>query len=111
MKKKRKQDELTKQEEDKKLAEAAELEKSGDTEAAQAVLEKEIITPKVETVKIKMSYGLSARRVWKYRIIDINKIPREYMIPDHSNIGATVRAEKNKTNIPGIEAYSETTAY
>ena len=51
--------------------------------------------------------GFSYRGIWKFRIIDEGKIPREYMIPDQIKIGQLVRALKQATNIPGIEAYED----
>ena len=46
---------------------------------------------------------------WKYRIINVNKIPLEYMTPDTVKIGATVRAQKETCKIEGIEVYCEET--
>ena len=107
----RKQEELRKQEEEKRLAEATKLEEDGKAEEAQAVLEQEIITPQVKAEVVEKSEGLRTRIVWKFRITDIDKIPRELMIPNEKLIGEKARTEKDKANIPGVEVYSETTAY
>jgi hypothetical protein len=52
--------------------------------------------------------GIKARVNWKFRIVDANKIPREYLMPDDVKIGQMVRATKVVGEvIPGVEAYSE----
>lgn len=53
--------------------------------------------------------GVSTKKVWKYRIVDANAIPRDYMMPDTVKIGAVVRATKGTMNIPGVEIYAEET--
>ena len=64
------------------------------------------IVPEVES-KVEDIAGISTRKVWKFKIIDQNKIPREYMIPDEKYIGQIVRVSKGDREIPGIEIYSE----
>lgn len=46
------------------------------------------------------------RKVWKYEITDIEKIPAEYWIPDEKKITATVKAG---VTIPGVKAWQEDT--
>ena len=60
------------------------------------------LAPRVEQVK-----GVAAKKIWKYRIIDINAIPREYMIPNDELIGQIVRASKGIIKIDGVETYSD----
>jgi hypothetical protein len=55
-------------------------------------------TPKVE--------GLSFTTTWKWEVIDISQVPRQYMKLDESAIGGVVRSLKEKTSIPGIRVYS-----
>lgn len=72
------------------LKEAAE--KAGELEAAAPV------------VPEKPQAQVSLREAWSPEIVDVTKIPREYMVPDMMAIGQIVRARKDKTNIPGIRA-------
>jgi hypothetical protein len=52
--------------------------------------------------------GIKARVNWKFRIVDVNKIPRKFLMPDEVQIGAFVRNNKQAGEvIPGVEAYSE----
>lgn len=103
------QEQAQKEAEEKRLAEAEALEKAGNDEAALNKLDEDVAAPTVivpkQTPKIE---GVSNRQVWNYRIKDESKIPREYMIPDRVRIGQIVRANKDRTDIPGVEVYSET---
>lgn len=110
------------QEEARQLAEAAELERVANettdlAEAfqirreAEAVMDQPIVAPVVvlekSTPKIA---GISYREVWRFRVTDPTKIPREYLAVDEQKIGGVVRAMKGHTAIPGIEVYAEKVA-
>lgn len=79
-------------------AKAAEL--KAEAEATVAVVS--VVESKAEEIS-----GISKRKDWKFRIINAEDIPREYLIPDEKYIGQIVRASKGKKEIPGIEIYSE----
>ncbi len=66
------------------------------------------IAPVVESKAEEIS-GISTRKVWQFRILNADDIPREYMMPDEKYIGQIVRASKGKKEIPGIKIYSEDT--
>ena len=91
-----------------KLAAAAE--KRGDVAKAEefqgraAVVQ--AVVPQV-AVKVEKIAGIQNRTNWKYRIVDVNKIPREYMIPNEVLIGQMARTTKGALKIDGIEIYSE----
>lgn len=53
--------------------------------------------------------GTSFREVWKYRIVDVSRIKPQWMEPDETKIGNTVRSMKADAAdiIGGIEVYSE----
>jgi glycyl-tRNA synthetase beta subunit len=106
-----------KEEEERRLLEAIEAEEeakaNGATaqEAAQeaeAIISEPVYTPPVVLPKStpKVS-GLSFRTIWKFRIKDINVIPRQYMIPDEKAIGAVVRSSQGRIRIAGVEPYEE----
>jgi hypothetical protein len=107
-----------KEEEERRLMEAIAAEEAlkaaGMTkqEAAQeatAIMEEPVSVAPVVVQKStpKLQGGPVYRTVWKFRIKDVSKIPREYMVPDEVKIGQIVRALKKQTNIPGIEPYEE----
>ncbi len=64
------------------------------------------MTPTVES-KVEDVEGVSTRKAWKFKIVDADKIPREYLIPDEKYIGQIVRASAGKKQIDGVEIYSE----
>lgn len=78
---------------------------------AEAVLAQPTVTPTVAvpTFTPKVA-GLSYREVWRFRVVDETKIPREYLTRDDIKIGGVVRALKGATAIPGIEVYAEKVA-
>lgn len=105
--------------EDKRLAEAAALEAAGKKEQAEALVAAPVfvVVPPVapppivnRTPVYEAPKGTSTRVNWKHRIIDVDLIPREWLIPNDVTIGAHVRAHHEKHGIPGIEAYSEASA-
>lgn len=66
-----------------------------------------VIEVKVEA-NIPTVAGVPSRRNWKFRIVDANRIPRQYLMPSEVAIGAFVRNLKKEGEvIPGIEAYLE----
>lgn len=60
------------------------------------------IVPSVKIEAQKVA-GTTTRTRYDFEIVDVNLIPREYLIPDTAAIGKVVRAMKEKTNIPGIK--------
>lgn len=64
------------------------------------------IIPVVES-KVEKVAGITTKTVWKFRIVDAAKIPRNYLIPDEKAIGEMVRFTNGKKQIDGIEIYSE----
>lgn len=63
------------------------------------------VAPEVEmTPKVA---GVKTYRVTKWRIIDLDKVPREYLILDEKKVNQTVREMKTLASIPGIEVYEE----
>ncbi len=53
--------------------------------------------------------GTSFRTVWKFRVLDLAQVPREYMILNEQMVGALARSTKGAMAIPGIEIYEEKT--
>ena len=88
--------------------EAERMKKEAEAEAkAQAAA---VVDVKVQA-NIPSVQGVPSRVNWKFRIVDANKIPKAYLIPDEQKIGQTVRLLKDKARteavIPGIEVYTD----
>jgi hypothetical protein len=86
---------------------------AGDTAAAEmltsmasATLDVPVVTVPVATTTPAVE-GISRRVVWKWRLVDEAKIPREYLVVNDAAVGKVVTALKDKTEIPGIEVYPE----
>jgi len=54
---------------------------------------------------LKQRDTTQTRKVWKFKIIDVIKIPREYLMIDESNIRDAIR--KGIREIPGVKIYQE----
>jgi len=76
--------------------------------AADAEVAKSAPPPAV-TVKpnIPVLAGVPSRVNWRYRITNENLVPDEYWMLNEQKIGADVRRDKEKTSIPGVEAYPD----
>ena len=105
----RKKGEINKREQEKLAKQAAEDEHKAKEMAAKQAAE---TAANVQTVTVKPSVpvvsGIKARVNWRFRIVNADKIPREYLEPNEVAIGSYVRALKQTGEvIPGVEAYSE----
>jgi hypothetical protein len=100
--------EAQKAEEERRIAEAAQAEAEGRQEDAEAILDTPapIVMPTVEKTVPKADMRLY-RKVWKFRVINPDIIPKEYLTPDLIKIGGIVRALKGQCKISGIEVYEE----
>jgi septal ring factor EnvC (AmiA/AmiB activator) len=102
--------EAEKVEEERRLQEALEAEKTGNIKEAEAILEEKtfIPSPIVEKTIPKVK-GQTMTTIWRWRVIDVNIVPREYMQVNEIAVNQIVKALKSKVNIPGIEVYQEYT--
>lgn len=83
----------------------------GKPELAVAYVEKAeaVVVAPVNVAVERRAVGISIPKIWKYKITDRNLIPDEFWILDETKIGKVVKAMKNSTNIPGVEAFEEAT--
>jgi len=91
------------------------LEATGDQLGADAVLANPapvevIVLPVVLPSSVQKAAGVSSQQTWKFKIVNADLIPREYLIPDERVIGQVVRGLKGKTCIPGVAVYAESSA-
>lgn len=82
----------------------------GKEEKAEQLLEQaesvQTFAPVIQ-IPVHKAQGTSVRQVWKYRITDVNLIPREYMIPNEKMLGAMAKSTHDAVKVPGVEFYSE----
>lgn len=88
---------------------AAEQEKEGNKEVAEALLEQAEEHKQTATIiapeKSKVA-GSSVRKQWKFEIVNANLVPRQYLMVNETLIGQTVRNQKDTISIPGVRIYS-----
>lgn len=107
-------EELAKVAEAERLKLINEANNTWDDSKAEELKEKasQIIPITVDTQKkVIEQEGLSIRKTWKARVIDANKVPREYMIVSEFLLNTVAKIEeKRKVGIPGVEFYQESSA-
>jgi hypothetical protein len=91
---------------------AKEAREAEERERERAKSDEVIAAANVVEVKVEPNIpkvaGVPSRTNYKFRIIDANRIPRQYLIPNEVKIGADVREWKKEGEvIPGIEAYRD----
>jgi hypothetical protein len=99
---KRLREEAERKAQEEALAQAIEAEQSGAIEIADEIMAAPVqfVAPVVKDLP-KME-SVSEREVWSFDVVNINLLPKEFLIVDEKAIGRVVRAMKDKTNIPGV---------
>lgn len=90
------------------MDEAEHLEEKGNIQEAREMREripdaKPLVIPKIPKLE-----GTSVKRLVKWELIDIKKVPVEFLMVDKGKVSAYVDAHGERTNIPGIRVYTET---
>lgn len=111
------QAEAKRQQEEAILRQAEVAQKAGKTEKAEAILNKPIITPKVEMPKPAQANGVSFRETWSVNPeIDVmqlakavvnGKVPVNAIVPNMTFLNSMARALKNGMNYPGVTVQME----
>jgi len=112
----RRLEEKAKKEEERKRkqleARAKKVRESGDDLKADS-LQKEAEGVSVPVMRVEEEVpivdGTYTRKIWKFKIVDQNQIPREYMIPDEALLSSIAKTKKEKAQIPGVEFFFEET--
>jgi hypothetical protein len=115
---------IAKEEEDRKLAQAAELEKKGHTAIAEKMVEQIIERPatapvipmRTQQAVTPKAAGTSERTAWKFEVTDVRALLEAALAddtlmalvqPNEKEIGSWVRAQKGAFKVPGIRVYTE----
>ncbi len=86
---------------------AQEAEAAGDTETAVEAVAMAAVTQATVTEAPKAA-GISFREVWRAKVIDPDKVPREYLIVNQSALDAVAKATRGSIKIAGVEFVKET---
>ena len=90
---------------------AIDAENAGKTEEAEKHFEEAIAIepPKPVIPEPVKAQGTFLRKDLKWRVVDPDAVPREYLVLDRQKVEAVFRIQREKMAIPGIETYEETT--
>lgn len=97
------------QEEARKLAEknqldlAAQAERAGDKEVAQAILEAPVMPVSVKLSESLPKRSTVIRKTYKAVVVNPAMVPQEYWMIDQSKLDAVARATKGTLKIPGVD--------
>ncbi len=86
-------------EQTRKLQEVAVLSQAGDMVGAKAML--------LSTPDAALPSGTSIREILKYKVVDISKVPDEYLLLVVNDAAVQVALASGAKEIPGIEIYTE----
>lgn len=95
------EEERRRKEAEEMAALAAEAEATGDSETAAEAVVAAVIESATCTAMPKVS-GTAMREVWHAVVVDIEKIPREYMIVNQAALDKIAQATKGALAIPGV---------
>jgi hypothetical protein len=73
-------------------------------QAAQVVAPVVTVAPVVQKVA-----GAGLRKTWKARVVDVDKVPRSFMIVNDGALQAYARATKGAAPVAGVEFYEDST--
>lgn len=61
-------------------------------------------------VRVRSDMGMVSKKAnWKYRVIDISQVPREYLVVDNAQLTAIARKHHDQKQIAGIEFWNDET--
>ena len=92
------------------LARAEKAKESGKEAKAEALQEQaEAVVPIAPIVmpKIEQPKGVAMKTLWKYKVVDIKSVPREYLMINDELLSKLAVGTKGAIKVEGIEFYSE----
>ena len=74
---------------------------------AESLLDQPLDVPVVRAAPIVQPEGFTFVVMWKFRIVDATKIPRQWLMLDEKKVQKQIEATKMQTAIEGIQVYEE----
>lgn len=93
--------------EKERLEKLADFETLAKKRIGEYLLAKEEVRTVDNPIDIPKVKGISTSDVYKWRIVDESKIPREYLIVNEKLINQMIKTTNGSFVIPGIEVYKE----
>ena len=91
---------------------AAQKEAEGQQHVAEAIIEEAAkvtaAVPVLAPVYIP-SQEVSTKKLWRFKIVDVNKIPREFLIPNEKLLQSLATSSKESAKVEGVDFYFEET--
>lgn len=81
---------------------AAEAAAAGDEQAVSEIESLPPPPPPVVIPDIPRVVGVRFRTIWEPDVVDVDLVPRQYMMPDMAKLRKVAAALKGDTNIPGV---------
>ena len=110
----REEEARAKAERDKLLLRAQKAEDKGKSERAEELIAKAggvAVAPVMVARTFEKNVGFKTRKVWKHEIVDINLVPRRFMIVDEVELRvaymAAIASGGADVSIPGVRIYQE----
>ncbi len=101
---------LRKEAEDKRLAEAERAQAAGRAKLADALLSSPVLTPTVKAeAAVSKGTGAVGKVNYRYRVLNLAEVPREWLILDEKTVGQYARDKKlaDGTVLNGIEFFTK----
>ena len=84
-------------------------EKLKSPERTEALLDEAeaIFAPSITMVEPEKPEGVSARTIWKAKVVDLEKVPRIWMMVNQKALDSYAQGTKGAAKVDGVEFYSE----
>ncbi len=96
-----------KEAEDRAVNEAAEAEKNGDTQTAQAIMEAPVQAAPVVLDPVIPKRQTRIPEAWTYKVTNPAALPREWMCADDKKLSALARSTKGAISVAGVTFYDK----
>jgi hypothetical protein len=99
---------IRKAQEDEQLKLAEELSRKGFSVEAEMLLNEKVevvVAPVAEVARVSQIKGTAIAQNWTWEIIDINALPRAFMVPDEKALTMMAKHDKGDAKLPGVRFY------
>lgn len=93
--------------EEEQLRRAEQLEAEGRKAEAEAVIQAPVVAPVIAIPPPTTSTAVSMREYWHAEVVDEDKLPVHWMVPNQQALDAHARTTKGSVPIPGVVFRSE----
>lgn len=100
-------DEKARKERERLEKEAAKL-KTPELRQAKLEAAAAVVAPVIQIASpVEKPSGVATRKTWKARVVNVDAVPREYMLVNEKALAAIATSTKGSIKVPGVEFYVE----